>query len=42
MKMDIERDNTVQSILLTDARSKMDYGLYGDFLSFYTTFSKNK
>jgi hypothetical protein len=42
MKMDTDEDNTVQSILWTDARSKMDYSLYGDFLSFDTTFSTNK
>ncbi|KAM0869310.1 hypothetical protein ACQ4PT_040753 [Festuca glaucescens] len=42
MKMDTDEDNTVQSILWTNARSKMDYALYGDFLSFDTTFSTNK
>ena len=32
----------MRSILSTDARSIMDYQLYGDFISFDSTFSTNK
>ncbi|KAL6623021.1 hypothetical protein ACP70R_032900 [Stipagrostis hirtigluma subsp. patula] len=40
--MKTDKDNTVQSIFWTDARSRMDYELYGDFVSFDTTFSTNR
>ncbi|KAL6653060.1 hypothetical protein ACP70R_011985 [Stipagrostis hirtigluma subsp. patula] len=31
--------NTVRSIFWTDARARLDYALYGDFISFDTTYS---
>lgn len=32
-------DNTVRSIFWTDSNARLDYELYGDFISFDTTFS---
>uniref|UniRef100_A0A0A8YT92 MULE transposase domain-containing protein n=1 Tax=Arundo donax TaxID=35708 RepID=A0A0A8YT92_ARUDO len=32
----------VRSIFWTDARSQLDYSLFGDFISFDTTYSTNK
>uniref|UniRef100_A0A0A9TLJ5 MULE transposase domain-containing protein n=1 Tax=Arundo donax TaxID=35708 RepID=A0A0A9TLJ5_ARUDO len=40
--MRTDEDNTVRSIFWTDTRSRLDYALYGDFVSFDTTFSTNK
>ena len=40
--MRVDEENRVKSIFWTDARGKMDYELYGDFISFDTTFSTNK
>uniref|UniRef100_A0A0A9T3X6 Protein FAR1-RELATED SEQUENCE n=1 Tax=Arundo donax TaxID=35708 RepID=A0A0A9T3X6_ARUDO len=37
-----EEDNTVRSLFWTDATSRMNYALYGDFISFDTTYSTNK
>jgi len=39
--MRVDDENIVRSIFWTDARGKMDYDLYGDFISFDTTFSTN-
>jgi len=40
--MRTDDDNTVRSIFWTDASSRLNYKLYGDFISFDTTFSTNK
>jgi len=40
--MRIDEDNTVRSLFWTDAESRLNYALYGDFVSFDTTFSTNK
>ncbi|XP_039771617.1 protein FAR1-RELATED SEQUENCE 5-like [Panicum virgatum] len=32
-------DNTVRSIFWTDAQARLDYALYGDFISFYTSYT---
>ena len=40
--MPIDEDNTVRSLFWTDAESRLNYALYGDFVSFDTTFSTNK
>lgn len=40
--MRADEKNTVKIIFWTDARGKMDYELYGDFISFDTTFITNK
>ncbi|KAL6839736.1 hypothetical protein ACP4OV_030424 [Aristida adscensionis] len=33
-----DEDNTVRSIFWTDGRARLDYALYGDFISFDTTY----
>ena len=38
----MDEENIVRSIFWTDARGRMDYDLYGDFISFDTTFSTNR
>ena len=40
--MRIDEGNTVRSLFWTDAESRLNYALYGDFVSFDTTFSINK
>ena len=40
--MRMDEENIVRSIFWTDARGRMDYDLYGDFISFDTTFSTNR
>lgn len=40
--MRADKTNIVRSIFWTDARSKLDYALFGDFVSFDTTFSTNR
>ncbi|XBH81569.1 hypothetical protein VPH35_107109 [Triticum aestivum] len=37
-----DEDGTLRSIFWTDARSRMDYEIFGDFVSFDTTFSTNR
>lgn len=41
-KMQIDADDTIRSIFWTDARSRLDYKLYGEIISFDTTYSTNK
>lgn len=41
-KMQTDSDNTVRSIFWTDARSRMNYKLFGEIISFHTTYSTNK
>jgi hypothetical protein len=41
-KMDVDGEGAVRSIFWTDARSRMDYKLYGDIICFDTTYSTNK
>ena len=38
----MDEENIVRSIFWTDARGRMNYDLYGDFISFDTTFSTNR
>uniref|UniRef100_A0ACD5Z551 Uncharacterized protein n=1 Tax=Avena sativa TaxID=4498 RepID=A0ACD5Z551_AVESA len=40
--MQKDGDNIVRSIFWTDARSRMDYEIFGDFISFDTTCSTNR
>jgi hypothetical protein len=40
--MRIDDDNTVRSLFWTDMQAKTDYVLYGDFISFDTTFGTNR
>ncbi|PNT66351.1 protein FAR1-RELATED SEQUENCE 5 isoform X2 [Brachypodium distachyon] len=37
-----DEDNIVQSIFWTDVRSRMDYEIFGDFLSFDTTYTTSR
>ncbi|XP_044394926.1 protein FAR1-RELATED SEQUENCE 9 [Triticum aestivum] len=38
----IDEDNIVRSIFWTDARSRMDYNIFGDFISVDTTYTTNR
>jgi hypothetical protein len=40
--MDVDATVAVRSVFWTDARSRMDYKLYGEIISFDTTYSTNK
>ncbi|XP_044980079.1 protein FAR1-RELATED SEQUENCE 9-like [Hordeum vulgare subsp. vulgare] len=40
--MQKDEDNIVRSLFWTDARSKVDYEIFGDFISFDTTYSTNR
>uniref|UniRef100_A0A8I6WWN0 Protein FAR1-RELATED SEQUENCE n=2 Tax=Hordeum vulgare subsp. vulgare TaxID=112509 RepID=A0A8I6WWN0_HORVV len=40
--MQKDEDNIVRSLFWTDARSKLDYEIFGDFISFSTTYSTNR
>ncbi|XP_048545200.1 protein FAR1-RELATED SEQUENCE 5-like [Triticum urartu] len=40
--MQKDEDNIVRSLFWTDARSKVDYEIFGDFISFNTTYSTNR
>ncbi|CAL5028599.1 unnamed protein product [Urochloa decumbens] len=39
--MKIDEDSTIRSIFWTDARARLDYALYGDFIHFNTTYRTN-
>ena len=41
-KMQVDVQGAVRSIFWTDARSRLDYKLYGDIICFDTTYSTNK
>jgi hypothetical protein len=41
-KMEVDGVGAVRSLFLTDGKSRMDYRLYGEMVSFDTTFSTNK
>ncbi|KAM0902367.1 hypothetical protein ACQ4PT_019396 [Festuca glaucescens] len=41
-KMDVDLEGSVRSLFWTDARSRMDYKLYGEIICFDTTYSTNK
>jgi hypothetical protein len=41
-KMDVDGDGVVCSIFWTDARSRLDYRIYGEIICFDTTYSTNK
>ncbi|KAM0901798.1 hypothetical protein ACQ4PT_019710 [Festuca glaucescens] len=40
--MQTDEDNIVRSLFWTDARSRVDYEIFGDFVSFDTTYSTNR
>ncbi|XBJ19204.1 hypothetical protein VPH35_010218 [Triticum aestivum] len=40
--MQKDEDNIVRSLFWTDARSKVDYEIFGDFIAFSTTYSTNR
>ncbi|KAM0928041.1 hypothetical protein ACQ4PT_002234 [Festuca glaucescens] len=41
-KMDVDSEGSVRSLFWTDARSRLDYKLYGEIICFDTTYSTNK
>jgi hypothetical protein len=41
-KMEVDGEGMVRSLFWTDAKSRMDYKLYGDLICFDTTYSTNK
>ena len=41
-KMETDETNAVRSIFWTDARARLDYKLYGEVISFDTTYSTNR
>jgi hypothetical protein len=41
-KMEVDGTGAVRSLFWTDGRSRMDYKIYGEFISFDTTYSTNK
>ena len=41
-RMQRDTDNTVLSLFWTDARSRLNYRLFGEIISFDTTYSTNK
>ncbi|KAM0888535.1 hypothetical protein ACQ4PT_028284 [Festuca glaucescens] len=41
-RMEVDSDGSVRSIFWTDARSRLDYKLYGEIISFDTTYSTNR
>jgi hypothetical protein len=41
-KMDVDGEGVVRSIFWTDARSRLDYRIYGEIICFDTTYSTNR